>query len=104
LKENIELEGHELFDEINEKLFEAELALMTKAIQTAHLIIPQAQANKASTYYPKRTPEDSRLDIKKNLIDQFNLLRVADKNRFPAFFEHLGHKYIVRIEKVGHES
>jgi len=65
LKEKIELEGHELFDEINEKLFEAELALMTKAIQTAHLIIPQAQANKASTYYPKRTPEDSRLDIKK---------------------------------------
>ena len=103
LKQKIELEGHELFDEINDKLFRAEINLMTQAIRNANVIVPKSQSNVASNYYPKRTPEDSKLNINKSLIDQFNLLRVVDKDRFPAFFEHLGHKYIVKIEKDDHE-
>ena len=104
LKQIIELEGHELFNEINDKLFRAEIELMAEAIRSANVISPKSQSNLASNYYPKRTPEDSRLNIDKSLIDQFNLLRVADKDRFPAFFEYLGHRYILKIEKAGHES
>jgi methionyl-tRNA formyltransferase len=104
LKQTIELEGHELFNEINDKLFRAEIELMAEAIRSANVIIPKSQSNLASNYYPKRTPEDSRLNIDKSLIDQFNLLRVADKDRFPAFFEYLGPRYILKIEKAGHES
>jgi UDP-2,4-diacetamido-2,4,6-trideoxy-beta-L-altropyranose hydrolase len=104
LKEHIALEGHELFDEINDKLFQAEIRLMTEAIDKANVITPKSQAGLVSNYYRKRTPDDSRLNIHQSLIDQFNLLRISDKNRYPAFFEHLGHKYIVRIEKVDHES
>ena len=103
LKQKIELEGHELFDEINDKLFRAEINLMTEAIRNANVIVPKSQSNVASNYYPKRTPEDSKLNINKSLIDQFNLLRVVDKDRFPAFFEHRGHRYILKIEKDGHE-
>jgi methionyl-tRNA formyltransferase len=29
------------------------------------------------------------------------LLRVADPQRFPAFFDLRGHRYLVRIEKAG---
>jgi methionyl-tRNA formyltransferase len=53
------------------------------------------------TYYKRRTPEDSELDPDKPLRDQFNLLRVADNDQYPAFFRHLGHKYVLKIEKVG---
>jgi methionyl-tRNA formyltransferase len=104
LKEHIALEGHELFDEINDKLFQAEIKLMTEAIDKANVITPKSQAGLASDYYPKRTPEDSRLNVHQSLIDQFNLLRISDKNRYPAFFEHLGYKYIVRIEKADHAA
>jgi UDP-2,4-diacetamido-2,4,6-trideoxy-beta-L-altropyranose hydrolase len=104
LKEHIALEGHELYDEINDKLFQAEIKLMTEAVEKANVIIPKSQAGRASNYYPKRTPDDSRLNVHQSLIDQFNLLRISDKNRYPAFFEHLGHKYIVKIEKADHAS
>lgn len=104
LRQHIELEGHELFDEINDKLFRAEINLMTKAIQNTNLISPTNQSDAPSNYYPKRTPEDSRLNIDKSLKEQFNLLRIADKDRFPAFFEYLGHKYILKIQKADHES
>jgi len=104
LKEHIALEGHELYDEINDKLFQAEINLMTEAIDKANVITPISQDGLASNYYPKRTPDDSRLNVHQSLIDQFNLLRISDKNRYPAFFEHLGHKYIVKIEKADHAS
>jgi methionyl-tRNA formyltransferase len=52
LKEHIALEGHELFDEINDKLFQAEIKLMAEAIDKANVITPKSQAGLASNYYP----------------------------------------------------
>ncbi len=97
-KKKIRLEGHELYDEINHKLFTAEIELMDHAIANFGKTAPQPQTGPTS-YYPRRKPEDSRLDIEKPLQDQFNLLRVADPERFPCFFEHKGVKYILKIEK-----
>jgi len=99
IKTHVTLEGHELFDEINHKLFIAELELMSKAIDSVNEIIPKAQVKTQGNYYAKRTPEDSRLDPNKTFVQQFNLLRIADEERYPAFFEHLGCKYIVTIKK-----
>ena len=87
------------FDEINHKLFIAELELMSKAIDGVNEIIPKAQVKTQGNYYAKRTPEDSRLDPNKTLLQQFNLLRIADEIRYPAFFEYLGCKYTVTIKK-----
>ncbi|MBM3359082.1 MAG: UDP-glucuronic acid dehydrogenase [Betaproteobacteria bacterium] len=98
-QEAFELEGHELADEINSKLFAVELSLMDFAVSNAGSVAPQAQNPSSATYYRKRTPEDSRLDPESTLAAQFDLLRVADPVRYPAFFEHRGHRYIVRIEK-----
>lgn len=38
------------------------------------------------SFYPKRSPKDSELDINKSLNEQFNLLRIASNEDFPAFF------------------
>jgi len=99
LKSRVTLEGHELFDEINQKLFFAELELMTKAVDNINEITPTSQVKTQVNYYSKRSPGDSRLDPNKTFIQQFNLLRIADEERYPAFFEHLGCKYIVTIRK-----
>ncbi len=94
-----ELAGHELYDEINEKLFAATLELMDFAVQSCATIQPHAQSDGPATYYRKRTPEDSRLDPDKTLAQQFDLLRVADPRRFPCFLEHRGTRYLVILTK-----
>ena len=50
---------------------------------------------------PQDRRQDSRLDPHRPIADQFDLLRVADPDRFPAFFDLRGHRYLVRIEKAG---
>ena len=72
---------------------------MSQVINLINDIRPVKQLENNNKYYPKRTPEDSRLDPNKTFVEQFNLLRVADKDRYPTFFEYLGCKYIVTIQK-----
>ena len=95
----IKLEGHELFDEINEALFDSELGLMDFAVAEAPRITPQVQNESGATWYRRRKPEDSRLDPEKSLASQFDLLRVADPLRYPSFFELRGHRYEITIRK-----
>jgi methionyl-tRNA formyltransferase len=94
------LEGHELYDEINEKLFSLELDLMDFAIENLSSVTPLPQPENESLYYRKRTPEDSRLHPDKSIAEQFDFLRVADPVRFPAFFEFRGHRYAIKLEKI----
>lgn len=100
-KEVIELEGHELYDEINAKLFAVEVQLMDFALTNMGRVRPQPQIGICTTYYRRRTPEDSRLDPEGTIAEQFDLLRVADPERFPAFFDFRGHRYALRIWKLG---
>lgn len=94
------LEGHELYDEINTKLFAIESELMDFAVDNFDMIAPESQHDFEPTYYRKRNPEDSRIDPDKTIAEQFDLLRVSDSERFPAFFNLRGHRYKIRIEKI----
>ncbi|AJA62016.1 MULTISPECIES: formyltransferase family protein [Bradyrhizobium] len=94
------LEGHELYDEINAKLFAIEMELMSEAVAVEGRRARMRQDGRAPTYYRRRGPEDSRLDPNRSIAEQFELLRVVDPQRFPAFFDFRGHRYVVRIEKV----
>lgn len=98
-QEWITLEGHELYDEINAKVFEASLKLMDTAITGVDRIRPKPQANVAASYYRKRTPEDSKLDPHVTIARQFDLLRVADPDRFPCYFDFRGKRYTVILRK-----
>lgn len=92
---------HALFDEINELLFAAESQLMSFAIDAFYSIAPELQDGRvAPSYHPRRTPQDSELDAQKSIAEQFDLLRVCDPQRFPAFFKLHGHTYKVIVEKV----
>lgn len=101
LKTHIKLDGSELFDEINNKLFTAEVELIQRAVNELETIIPYEQDSDISPYYfPKRLPEDSRININDTILNQFNLFRVCDSERFPAFFELNGQRYAIKLEKV----
>ena len=104
LKTTFDLEGHELSEEINAKLFASELYLMTQAIERFGYIKPVQQVGNPGKYMKKRTPSDSKIDINKSISEQFNLLRVVDSQRYPAFFEYQGVKYFFKIEKAKSEK
>ncbi len=92
--------GHELCDEINAALFAAEVELMDYALVHCADIVPQAQDETRASWYHRRSPEDSRLDPQRPLAEQFDLLRVADPERYPAFFEWRGQCYEISIRKT----
>jgi methionyl-tRNA formyltransferase len=96
---DVVLDGTELHDEIGAKLFAAELELMDWALEHCDRTSPQPQAGESS-FFRRRTPEDSRIDPSRPLVESFDLLRVADPDRYPAFFEHRGQRYRIRLEKM----
>jgi methionyl-tRNA formyltransferase len=96
----LQLEGHELAGEINGKLFALELELMDVAIETFGSASPRRQDGRKATHYRRRTADDSRLDPNKTIKEQFDLLRVCDPERHPAFFDLRGHRYVLHISKI----
>jgi len=97
-KECIKLKGNELYNEIEDMLYEAEVRLIRLCIGLYPDIPSKPQADAHASYYRKRTPEDSRLNVHKSLAEQFDLLRIANPDRYPAFFEHLGRRYRICME------
>jgi methionyl-tRNA formyltransferase len=88
-----------LYDEINDLVFGAEIGLMDFAVSNFHCIRVEKQSENSASYFPKRMPDDSEIDINKSLAEQFNLIRVCDINRFPAFFYKNGQKFLIKVEK-----
>ena len=95
----LRFDGTELHDEINRVLFDAEIKLMDWALDHCDRTRPIAQIGEP-TYYRRRTPTDSRIDPTRPLTESFDLLRIADPDRYPAHFEYRGQKYVIRIEKA----
>lgn len=94
------LEGHELFPEISQRLFDIEVELMDHAIKCDREIVPEVQPDSGESYYGRRTPKDSRLDPNKTIAEQFDLMRICDDLRYPAFFDYRGHRYELRLTKA----
>ena len=61
--------------------------------------VVQPKKGKGS-YNRKRNSNDSEINIKKSIKSQFNLLRICDNERYPAFFKFKNQKYILKIFKV----
>jgi methionyl-tRNA formyltransferase len=95
-QEFIIFDGTELVDDLRKKQAEATIKLVTDFVQNYSSVKGKKQRGQA-TYYRKRIPEDSKLDIHKTIREQFNLLRVVDNERYPATFEYRGHRYILKI-------
>jgi methionyl-tRNA formyltransferase len=73
---------------------------MEYAIANLAQVIPTQQGEATPTYYRKRCPDDSRIDPSRTIAEQFNLLRVADPERYPAFFDWCGHRYQITLTKL----
>lgn len=98
LRDTINLEGHELHDELREKQAQVTFDLCIRFLNKYPDVKPEPQEGKES-FYPKRDPSDSELDPGKTIVEQFDLLRTVNNEDYPAFFYLRGHKYILKIFK-----
>ncbi|GIP36208.1 formyltransferase family protein [Paenibacillus sp. J2TS4] len=100
LRDTIEYTGFELLGELREALAEASIRLCLSFIEQYPAIVHLASKQHGeATYYPKRTARDSRLDPDRTIREQFNLMRIADNEKYPCYFELGGCQYILSIVK-----
>lgn len=97
-KDKIKLEGHELIDEIREKQAQKTFELIERFLHDYPNVKGKEQAGEES-FYRRRQSEDSQLNVEKSIAEQFDLLRVVDNERYPAFFYYRGKKYLLKVCK-----
>jgi methionyl-tRNA formyltransferase len=100
-KKTFEVAADELYDEINQSLFETEIALMDQVIEMVESgDSPSPQSDEEGTYFLRRKPQDSEIDPELSIAEQFDKIRISDPDRYPAFFELHEAIYEIRLRKV----
>ena len=100
LTDVMRFDGTELVEDLRKKQAAYTVRMCLSFVRDYPGIVSRGkdQAGRAS-YYRRRSPEDSMLDPDKTIREQFNLLRVADNKRYPAYFELDGLRYTLTIDK-----
>lgn len=99
LQEFMIFDGSELVDELREKQGKMTMKLVLDYAANFGKIVGKSQKGKP-TYYPRRRPIDSRMNPNLSLKKLFNRLRIADNERYPAFFDLKGWRYVLRVTKT----
>lgn len=99
LRSSIQTRVIELLPELQAALGNEIVRLCLEFAQRYPTILEKATPQPgAPTMYRSRTPADSELDPLRSIADQFDLLRIVDNERYPAFFHYRGRRYVLTIE------
>ena len=96
----VPLRGNELCSEIRDLQGKKTIQICLDFVLNGSLQAAKEQKGEP-TYYRRRRPCDSELDINKSIAEQFNLFRIVDNDEYPAFFKHKGRVYRLTIEDIG---
>jgi len=100
LQRDMKFKGTELLAELQEMQKKSMFGMCVEFVSKYPSILGYARDQEGeSTYYSRRIPKDSELDVKKTIEEQFELLRIVDNKKYPAFFTHRGETYVLEIEK-----
>jgi methionyl-tRNA formyltransferase len=101
LRDAVNFKGNELLPEMQELLGRKIVDMCGTFVSQWPAILDRSVPQSGdSTFYRRRSPEDSKLDPHKSIAEQFNLLRVVDNEQYPAIIEWLGRRYTLRIEST----
>ena len=95
----LSLDGSELYSEIRKKQAMITFELILRFLERYPNVNFEVQQGKP-TFYRRRNPSDSQLDLDKTIRDQFNLLRICNNKDWPAYFEFHGVRYTIKIDKL----
>lgn len=98
LQEKLDFDGTELVEELRHKVAAATIRLCDQFVDLYPKVIGYSRKQEGdATFYKRRKPEDSRIDPDKTIREQFNLLRTVDNEKYPAFFEIGGKRFLIKI-------
>lgn len=101
LQKEMQFDGTELVDDLRHIVGNAIVDLCVTFVEQYPEVLEGAQPQTGEeSFYPRRHPEDSRLDLDKTIREQWNLLRVVDNERYPAFFEWKGCRYRLAVTRM----
>jgi methionyl-tRNA formyltransferase len=103
MRDELVLEGTELNDEIRKALGEKIVGMCLAYLEAPAPLAGTPQEGEPS-WYARRRREDSRLDPERTIAEQFDLLRVVDNDRYPAFFDYRGQRYVLTISAEGKDE
>jgi len=98
MKTKVKYDGSELYKELRDKQSE----IMIKLIKNFLNKYPNFKKKKQfgrSTVNRMRNPNDSELNINKSIRSQFNLMRIADNEKYPLFFKFKKNIYFLKFYK-----
>jgi len=99
-KYSYEIPKYCLYEDIIKVVNQAHIDLMDFAVLNYESVNPFRQSKDiCPTYYKKRSPSDSEISPFMSIAEQFDHLRVCDKNRFPSYFRLHGKKYKLFLER-----
>ena len=97
----LQFSGSELIDELRHAVMRATIDICRSFVREYPTVIATGTPQQGeSTFYARRHPEDSIIDVEKPIQEQFNLFRTVDNVRYPAWIEFKGKRFILRIEKT----
>ena len=90
-----------MLDELQLKLGSLTIEMCLEFINSfPDILLSKQEQSGSSTFYGRRFPKDSEIDPDKSIREQFDLLRIVDNKKYPAFFELRGCKYKICLEKM----
>lgn len=98
-EDQMRFNGTELYDEIRSKQAAATIRIINKFLKKYPKIKTRLQKGKSS-YYRKRVPEDSKININTSIKKSFNKLRIGNNESWPSYFYLKKKKYIIKIFKA----
>ncbi len=105
LQDTMVFAGDELVEDLRRVQGDMTVDLCERFVAQYPQIVADARPQTGQeSVYPRRRPQDSALDPNQTLAEQFNLLRVVDNQRYPAFFEINGRRYELHIKRVDEDE
>lgn len=98
LKNTVSFDGHELLPDLRRKMAQKIIKMCLYYVGQYDTLTAKQQEGEESIYR-RRNAKDDEIDINKSIKEQWNHLRTADNQRHPLWFEYMGHKYILKIER-----
>ena len=99
-KKKVKIKKNYLFGEIKKIQFENNIKLILRFSKylKKNNKPPKALDQKGKpTYYKLRNSKDSKININKSIKSQFNLIRSADSDKYPVYFDMKNRKFFLRI-------
>ena len=99
LQQRIDLRGHELVEEWRVLQAQATVELCLAWFDRHRELLAAAQPQQGeASHYRRRRSADSELDPHRSLAEQFELLRVVDNERYPAFFHWGNRRFSLQVK------